>query len=218
MNEPVFSIITPTCGRPLLLKRNIASVRGQTFPDFEHVIVDDAGDPETARLVRGMREPRIVFVSHSSPRGASAAYNTGIEKSRGRHIVFLDDDDEYLPEFLSKVHDRIRNTPPSLGFVLTGFTRVLDGESGERPLYSRIWPLRFPSREDMLLAATSIGNGCGVCVKRECIDRIGTYDESLIVSEDTDFLIKLAGAYDCETVPESLVKIHSHERGKLTDP
>lgn len=216
-NLPVFSIITPTCRRPLLLIRTIKSVINQTFTDYEHIIIDDADDAETESIVYGFGDKRIIFKQHHNPRGAAGAYNTGIKISRGRFILFLDDDDEYLPTLLEKMFDRFTKAEQNVGFIWTGISRILDTENGENVLYSKVWPSQYPGKELGLCEATSIGNGFGVCVRRKCIDVIGLYDESLKIGEDTDFLFRLAGNFDFETIPEVLVKIHQHDLSQLTD-
>jgi glycosyltransferase involved in cell wall biosynthesis len=216
INQPVFSIITPTYRRPLLLKRAIISVINQTLGDYEHIIIDDGNDPETELIVMGFGDKRIIFRQHLSPRGAAGSYNSGIKLSRGRFILFLDDDDEYLPTFLQRMYDHISNTDPKIGFVWTGIIRVEDTNDGEKILSSKIWPPRFLKKELGLVEATSIGNGFGVCVKKECIDIIGLYDESLIMGHDTEFLFRLAGKFDFETIPEVLVKLHQHSSSRLT--
>lgn len=215
--KPVFSIVTPTCRRPLLLKRTILSVNNQTFRDYEHIIIDDAKDPETEILVKRFEDKRIIFHQHLNPRGAAGGYNTGIKLSKGRFVLFLDDDDEYLPTFLGKMYDHFLNADPKIGFVWTGVSRIEDSPNGEKLLFSRIWPSRFPIKEQGLVEATSIGNGYGVCVKRTCIDEIGLYDESLIMGHDTEFLFRLAGKFEFETIPEVLVKLHQHNSLQLTN-
>ena len=216
MSIPVFSIITPTFKRPLLLRRNILSVRNQTFENYEHIIIDDANDPETARIINEFEDNRIIFHQHEISKGAAGSYNTGIRFSRGQFIVFLDDDDEYLPCFLKKMHDRFSQSGQNTGFIWTGVSRIKDTESGEILLFSLIWPARFSTKEEGFVAATSIGNGFGVCIRKDCIETVGLYDESLTVSEDTDFLIRLAQKFDFETIPEILVKIHQHSNAQLT--
>jgi glycosyltransferase involved in cell wall biosynthesis len=216
MSKPVFSIITPTFRRPLLLKRNIKSVMNQTFEDYEHIIIDDACDKETFDVVTEFKDKRILFHQHKISKGAAGSYNTGIKLSGGQFILFLDDDDEYLPYFLKKIHDRFSQTGPKLGFVWAGISRIKDMDSGEIFLSSLTWPAQFSTKEQGLVAATSIGNGFGICVRKECIDIIGLYDESLIVGEDTDFLFRLAQNFYFETIPEILVKIHQHDGTQLT--
>jgi glycosyltransferase involved in cell wall biosynthesis len=216
MTKPVFSIITPTFKRQELLKRNIKSVINQTFENYEHIIIDDANEEETAGMINSLNDSRIVLLHHENPRGAAASYNTGIRASKGEFILFLDDDDEYMPCFLKKMNERFLHSKPETGFIWTGISRIRDIESEEKILFSLTWPSHFETKEEGLVAATSIGNGFGVCIRRECLDSTGLYDESLTVSEDTDLLFRMAQRFDFETIPEVLVKIHQHGNSQLT--
>ena len=63
----------------------------------------------------------------------------------------------------------------------------------------------------------SIGNGYGVCIRRECIDAIGLYDETIQTGQDTEFLFRLAEKYNFETIPEVLVRLHTHSSSRLND-
>lgn len=216
-DKPVFSIITPTNNRPALLRRAILSIRNQTFKDYEHIIVDDANNKETTSLINSFSNQKIIYYRHDAPRGAGGAYNTGIKLSRGRFILFLDDDDEYLPSLLEKMHECFLKGDKKLGFVWTGFARIKDTNTEEKLLFTKIWPSQFQTKEQGLVEATSIGNGYGVCIKRECIEKVGLYDESLTFGQDTDFLFRLAENFDFETIPEVLVKIHQHDNDQLTD-
>lgn len=216
VTTPLFSIITPTLRRPALLRRNILSVLNQTISDYEHIIIDDASDNETLDTVRSFESKRVNFLRHAEQKGAAACYNTGIKNSIGKYICFLDDDDEYLPDFLEKMNSAFSMTDSEVGFIWTGIIRVLDTAEGERPISKIIWPSKFSNREKGLAAATSIGNGFGLCVRRECIDKKGLYDETLFVCSDTDFLFRLAQNYSFQTIPEPLVKIHQHNLSQLT--
>lgn len=215
--RPTFSVVTPTCRRPELLARAIASVLGQTYPGFEHVIVDDAGEERTEALVRSFGDPRLVLVRHERQAGAAAAYNSGVRAARGELITFLDDDDEYLPAFMERTLSFLEAAGDGIGFVWTGIARVADTAAGERLLLERRWPARFASREEALVAATTIGNGFGLAVRARCLEEVGPYDEGFPVCEDTELLFRLAARFDCAVVPEVLVRIHQHPGPQLTD-
>jgi glycosyltransferase involved in cell wall biosynthesis len=217
MKVPEFSIITPTKHRPELLRRAINSVLSQSFVNFEQIIIDDANDPDTERIVVGFKDERIKYVSHEKPSGAGAAYNTGMSYAKGRFINFLDDDDEYLPEILQKIHDSFENSSGNPGFIWTGITRVRDAENGEEHIITQVWPAEFSTKEDGLTISTAIGNGYGFSIKRECIDEIGEYDQTLTTGQDTDFLIRLSKIFEFRTIPEVMVKIHHHGKTQLTD-
>jgi glycosyltransferase involved in cell wall biosynthesis len=95
------SVIIPTCGRPQLIGRAIASVLGQTYPDLELLVVADGGDDGTTRtIVESFVDPRVRMLETETRRGPAAARNFGVEAARGRYIALLDDDDEWLPNKL----------------------------------------------------------------------------------------------------------------------
>lgn len=200
-----------------MLTRNIRSVLAQTFCNYEHIIIDDANDTATERLVEDFNDDRIVLIKHDRQKGAAAAYNSGINHARGIYITFLDDDDEYLPDFLENVNNFFIHINPEIRFVWTGIAHVEDSGNIEQVINSRIWPSSFDTIEDGLVAATTIGNGYGLCIKRECIQMIGLYDESLLFGQDADFLFRLAKSYKFATISSVLVRIHHHKGLQLTD-
>lgn len=214
--DPIFSIITPTYNRPELLKRAVQSVIDQSFPYYEHIIIDDGSVSDIFNLIREFSDPRIIFLKQDLNNGSSFSYNTGIKKSRGKYLLFLDDDDEYMPQFLERVYKSFSESVSYIDYLWTGVIKVKDTDSGEEELARLIWPSEFKNKEDGLAAATSIGNGYGVCVRREYVDQIGLYDESFIVGSDTDFMFRLATKGNFRTIPEILVKIHQHNAFQLT--
>lgn len=199
-----------------MLLRNIRSVIAQTYRNYEHIIVDDANESIIERLVKSFNDDRIVIYKHEHQKGAAAAYNTGISKSRGEFITFLDDDDEYFPSFLEKMNRAFFSTDRNTGFIWTGIERIEDTESGEKKIKRLTWPSVFALKEDAMIASSSIGNGFGLCIRNECINRIGLFDEDLQVGSDTDFMIRLAKEHNCNTIPEVLVRIHLHGIDQLT--
>jgi glycosyltransferase involved in cell wall biosynthesis len=97
-------VVTPVRNAAATLARAVASVRAQTEPSWEMLIVDDGsedGSPAlAARLAAG--EPRIRLLGWREPRGAAAARNAAIRAARGRCIAFLDADDAWRPEKLAR--------------------------------------------------------------------------------------------------------------------
>ncbi|MBU0715943.1 MAG: glycosyltransferase family 2 protein [Verrucomicrobia bacterium] len=216
MKKPIFSIIIATHKRPRLLERAIRSVLNQTFRDFECIVVDDAGNTGTAQIVQQFEDRRIVLLQHAQNRGAAAAYNTGINASRGSLIAILDDDDEYYPTFLEKMQHFFQAAPARIGFAWTGIRLVMDTPEGETLLNERVWPTNIQPREAAYVEATTIGNNFGLTMRKECIDAVGLYNETFRVCVDTEHLFRLARRFDFATIPEILVKIHHHKGGQLT--
>lgn len=105
---PYFSVVMPTHARPALLRRALASLRAQTFTDFEVIVVDDLGSAETAQAAAECLTPRDSYLRRSGKPGPSASRNLGLDLARGRWIVFLDDDDRFEPHHLAVLHEKTR--------------------------------------------------------------------------------------------------------------
>jgi glycosyltransferase involved in cell wall biosynthesis len=106
----MISVIMATYNCAATLQRAVASVLGQTFEDWELIIVDDGSTDDTPRLLDGLRDPRIVVVRHDRNRGVAAAKNTGFDHVRGDWFTTLDADDEMVPEALAVLLECARQT------------------------------------------------------------------------------------------------------------
>ncbi len=98
---PVVSVIMPVYNSEKYLPDAIESVLGQTFPDFELILVDD-GSPDGSGEVcdaYAARDARVRVI-HRENGGISAARNTGIDAATGEYIAFIDNDDKYCPDLL----------------------------------------------------------------------------------------------------------------------
>lgn len=105
--DALISVIIPTHGGCDFLLRAIDSVRAQTYPHREILVVDDNGAGSALqRKTEALLQPLIAdstvrYLVHAENRGGSAARNTGAVQAKGEFLAFLDDDDEYFPDFLS---------------------------------------------------------------------------------------------------------------------
>src|SRR5690606_10648341 len=101
LNDKV-SVIIPTYNRSELLKKAIESLENQSHQNFEIIIIDDCSTDDTAEVVRGMDDERIIYLRHDTNKGGSEARNTGIKQATGSFIGFLDSDDQWLPDKLER--------------------------------------------------------------------------------------------------------------------
>jgi glycosyltransferase involved in cell wall biosynthesis len=211
--DPLISVVTPTHNRAQLLQRAMASVLAQRWQAFEWIVVDDGSQDETPAVLRSCADPRVRFRRLDPNRGVAAARNAGIEAARGAFVAFLDDDDEYLPDYLEAVVGRIRSSTRVPDVIWSGVTRVYEYPDGTRRERSQVW--RRGSDDDGMPGSvaylTQLNMSCGLCVRRESLLRVGLFDAAFRVSEDLDLLLRLAAAgcaFDCVARP--LIRVHVH--------
>ncbi len=130
----IVSIITPCYRAELTIGQTIESVIGQTFADWEMIIVDDATDDGSARIIKEycQKDDRIKYLRMNQPSGSpSMPRNFGIEHSRGELIAFLDADDVWLPDKLEKQVAFLKNNHYDL--VYSYYEKMSwDGKRNER--------------------------------------------------------------------------------------
>lgn len=114
---PSVSIVMATYNRAHLLPRAIHSVLGQTFEDWELIIIDDGSTDETQEILSGLRDPRIKILSHCPNRGVAFARNRGLDVISGEWFTLLDSDDEIVPDALEILLDVPRRIDLSIDAV-----------------------------------------------------------------------------------------------------
>jgi len=200
--KPLVTVIIPTFNRASIVGRAIRSVLGQTYPDWELLVVDDASTDGTEREVRSYSDKRIKYIRHQNNRRVSAARNTGIRCARGEYVSFLDDDDEWLPEKLEREVEVLQNSDPDVGLVYSGKT-VYD-ELG------RVLQVRMPTLSgwvyDAMLDRHFIGSPSRVTVRKQVLDRVAGFDESFVNCQDYDLWLRVAKVSKIAVVPHCLVK------------
>jgi len=101
---PKVTVIIPAHNRSRVLPRAIASVRAQTFADWELIVVDDASTDDTFAVAQRIaaEDGRIRVMRHERNQGVGPARNTAVAVAAGEWLAFLDSDDEWAPEKLAK--------------------------------------------------------------------------------------------------------------------
>lgn len=129
-NKPLISVITPAFNRAHTIKRAVESVLGQTYENWEHIIVDDGSTDNTKAVVKSVDDGRIVYFQKANG-GPSSARNYGISCARGEWIMYLDSDDELLPACMETMLKWIVANPGTV-FAFPRSTRTLELYEGGR--------------------------------------------------------------------------------------
>ncbi|MDD4986728.1 MAG: glycosyltransferase family 2 protein, partial [Dehalococcoidales bacterium] len=117
--DKLVSVITSTYNRnSLLFERCIPSVKAQTYPLIEHIIVSDGENQELLDCFGGYGVEKDHTRYYATPYHyddwGSSPKNVGVLMSQGEYIAYLDDDNEYLPEHIEKLVHLLQETRTDL--------------------------------------------------------------------------------------------------------
>lgn len=169
------SIVIPTRARLSYLEVALASIAAQAGKaGAEVVVVDDAGASQPARALAERFGAR--YEPHEAPRGLNVARNTGVERSSGELVVFVDDDIRACPEWLAA--------------LLTAAREHGDVDVFTGPIRASVEGHRWRScgREGPPITALDLGPqdtdaryawGANMAIRRTALERVGRFDESL---------------------------------------
>ena len=195
--SPAVSVIMPVYNTERFVLQAVLSVLGQTFSNFELIIVDDAGSDRSIALCEAMTDPRIRIVRQAN-RGLAGARNTGIAHARGVFVALLDSDDAWMPDKLER-HVAHLCDNPEIGVSYSG--AVLIDEDGQ-PLGIRQRPRLGQVAPRHVFFGEVIRNGSIPVFRRAVLeeaalrpagaDRVWYFDETLRRSEDVECWMRIA--------------------------
>jgi GT2 family glycosyltransferase len=199
--NPLVTIIIPTFNRRQWISICLDSIKAQTYPHIETLVIDDGSTDGTVEWLQSQPEYSFAQI-HVQPKngGASVARNDGIRLARGELIAFIDSDDALLPNHVEtavSIFDKHPHTGlfccdstiiDSRGDILfEGQTwhqiqsRLRDQpvQSGFRPLpdifeFSNIFP--------------------GFTLPKAVFEKVGDFDQSIFPMDDYDLMLRVAGA------------------------
>jgi glycosyltransferase involved in cell wall biosynthesis len=199
--QSLVSVYIPTRNRVKTLERAIHSVLEQTWKHFEIVVVDDASDDETPELLAGLSDVHpVTVIRNNQPKGAAASRNIAIEHAKGEFVAGLDDDDFFRPKRIEKLMEEFGG----------GFSAVC---SNDRMIFGKkeiVWKKKPLITLNDLLFYNQVGNQ--VLTRKQYIQIVGGYDESLTSAQDYDLWIRLAHDFGpVKTAPHTLQVVNVQE-------
>lgn len=204
LHLPRVSVIIPTYNRSRMLKEAIDSVLGQDYPHFDLVVVDDGSTDATAELLKTYGQDLVVI--RQPNRGVSAARNAGIAAASGRYIAFLDSDDLWLPQKLSR-QVRFFNQCPDALVCQTEEIWMRNGRRVNPGLrHRKLSGMIFEPSLHLCLVSPS-----AVMIRRSLFRAVGLFDESLPACEDYDLWLRVGCRHPVYLIPEAgIIKRGGH--------
>lgn len=195
---PTISVIIPVHNRAVMVRQAIRSVQAQSGSDVELLVVDDGSTDGTAKRIRN-HFPDLPVIRQDH-RGVSAARNRGILKSSGEFIAFLDSDDLFLPP-KCRAQAEFLQQHPELLLVHSDEHWLRDKKFLKQGLeYRREGGDQFErSLEKCVISPSS------VMLRRELLDEVGLFDESMPACEDYDLWLRVTSRHPVGYIPHPLL-------------
>jgi len=196
----MFSIIMPIWNRAEVIPRAVQSVLNQTFPDYELIIVDDGSEDNVKERLQQFLSEKVVY--HKIPHGGvSAARNFGIKHSQYPIIAYLDSDNVWHHDYLSRMHSVFSQ---SGSITVAAYCRynIYRRDKKNRLYLSGVGGKPFNFSE--LLDRNFIDLNSFVH-SRDCLEYTGFHDESIKRLVDWEFILRIANKYKLVYLPEVLV-------------
>lgn len=216
MNEKV-SVIIPTYNREKQIGRAIRSVLSQTYENYELIIVDDGSTDHTREIVGQFADERILYICQETNRGACHARNIGIQASQSDYIAFLDSDDEWMPDKLRFQMENMMNSSKNVGLVYCRMSGI--ERNGSRRCYTPAYDISKNLLEGDMFRLLLWWNFIGtptMLVRRECLERVGCFKESLPCLQDYELVLRVAKEWQIGFVDEVLVEVHKTDNSLST--
>lgn len=207
------SVIIPTFKRSEFLIRAIESIINQTYSNIEIIVVDDNGigliQKETHQIVS--KFPSVKLVTYKKNKGACFARNEGAHNATGQILMFLDDDDFYLPNKV-KCQIEVFLSNPQIDVCLCGMKRI--DQTGSDIISCENFPRGLNLKEYIL------NGNCFttmIAIKKDVFDEVNGFDE-IDRFQDKFFMYKLfKNNKKVELLSEQLFVFVDHNNERISN-
>lgn len=216
---PKVSVIMNCLNAEKYLDSALASVRAQTFQDYEIVFWDNGSTDKSADIAKAFG-PRLRYFKAGETVPLGAARNLAIAQAKGDYLAFLDCDDVWRPTKLEKQIALFANNP-KLGLVCTD-TEIYDGAHVLNTVFSQTEPAHGKVFAELMQRQWI--SMSSALVSREALNASrdpkaigGWFDENLHVCEEADVFYRIAHDFELDYVDEALTVWRVHGNNSTFD-
>jgi len=185
----------------------VDSILGQTFGDFEFIILDDASTDETPTILDSYTDARIVRLRIEANIGLTRSLNKGLAVAGGEYVARQDADDVSMPERLAK-QVAFLDSHTSIALVGTSYQEVYEDGRHGRPMAV---PLTPDEIREQLFYHHCFCHG-SVMARCAALAALGGYDERFAVAQDRDLWLRLADYFNLANLADELYTLRMSSR------
>lgn len=187
MVRPFFSIIIPTYNRANEICRCLSSVVGQTYKQWEAIVIDNYSEDNTEDIVKSFNDDRIKYFKNHNYGIISVSRNFGLDRAKGDWICFLDSDDSWKLDKLEQLLPYLDN----YDLIYHGFIK----NGGSKLPWSRDKILFYTVKESnisyVLQRSDPFATSCSAVSKSFLKSTRFSEEKELFAIEDYDFFLQL---------------------------
>lgn len=203
IDKPLVSVITPSWNSAMYLEQTILSVINQTYKNVEYIIIDGGSTDGTLEIIRKYHNAISYWVSEPDD-GMYQAINKGMLRASGEIVAYLNSDDLYYPNTISRVLAQFESNPGA-DLIYGNLDHINEGGL-------RIFTKKYPAFNWKRFATSNyalIGQPAAFW-RKELFEKIGPFDESMKMAADFDFFIRAGMVGRPKHVDEVLAAFRLH--------
>ena len=183
--DPLVTIVMPVYNKEAYVAKAIESVLSQTYQNLELFIIDDGSTDGSLEIIKSYQGDARVRINSQKNSGVASCRNRGISEGKGQYIIFIDGDDYFYPDYLSKSIPVLERNP-ACDFLHVGWDTV--DEKGNH-LFSTVLSQRKDYLNDLILA--NLFAPLGVVCRKSFINQVGLY-HFYPITDDWEYWIRCA--------------------------
>ena len=212
--NPKVSVIVTCYNYGDYVSKCLKSIELQTFKDFEVVVVDDGStDNSKSEIKKFLKDKRFRYIWQKNS-GQANAKNNGIKNSHGDFIAFLDADDFWEIDKLEKQLELFSSKDIGVVYSLSKYIDCF-GKNVKLEIASNYLKPQRGMVTNKLIMDNFVPFSSSV-IRRECIDKFGLFDESLLMGIDWDLWLRISTFYKFDYCKEPLLLYRIGHSGQMS--
>lgn len=205
MTKGLVTVIIPAFNGERYIAATVSSILRQDYPALELLVVDDASVDRTPAIISEFKDNRIRFYRNPRRRGIAGTKNAALRKARGEYVQFFDHDDLMLPKALGKRVTFLKEHPQVQSVF--GYTKAIIDSRG-RIARKHPFELEYRLQKEGIAFCRKVkmldlqvltrykthfrfAFLSNFLIRRNVIKKVGLFNESLQIADDTDYLFRL---------------------------
>jgi len=206
------SVLMPVYNEAQYVADAVESILGQTYRNFELIVIDDASEDETVSIIKRYQDRRVTLIRMVENKGKSVCLNWGLAMARGRYILEMDGDDWLEPEALEVLVGEGERLPGKIAYIYSDRNVYYEGHKGSLKLDHISKGIPFKDRYQFLATLRAYGPRF---IRAKALRAVGgwpvDYPTGGRLFEDFALVLKLLDRYEFYYVPKRLYNIRRHQ-------